>query len=68
MPCPGAAGGAFIDALGGRYRVIAPDYPGFGYTQTPEDFAFSFDRLADIIEGFAGLVDGFLDSLALAQR
>src|SRR5580693_8783657 len=24
-----------IDALGTRYRVIAPDYPGFGHTQAP---------------------------------
>jgi pimeloyl-ACP methyl ester carboxylesterase len=41
-----------IDALGSRYRVIAPDYPGFGHTRTPEGFAYSFDRLADITEGF----------------
>jgi pimeloyl-ACP methyl ester carboxylesterase len=41
-----------IDALGSRYRVIAPDYPGFGHTGTPEGFAYSFDRLADITEGF----------------
>ncbi len=41
-----------IDALGSRYRLIAPDYPGFGHTQTPEDFSYSFDRLADITEGF----------------
>lgn len=24
-----------IDALGTRYRVIAPDYPGFGHTEAP---------------------------------
>jgi pimeloyl-ACP methyl ester carboxylesterase len=41
-----------IDVLGGRYRLIAPDYPGFGHTETPEGFAYSFDRLADITEGF----------------
>lgn len=41
-----------MDALGDRYRMLAPDYPGFGYTQAPEDFAYSFDRLADVIEGF----------------
>jgi pimeloyl-ACP methyl ester carboxylesterase len=41
-----------IDALGSRYRLIAPDYPGFGYTQAPDDFTYSFDRLADITEGF----------------
>ncbi|MEH0982390.1 alpha/beta fold hydrolase [Micromonospora sp. CPCC 205556] len=41
-----------IDALGSRYRLIAPDYPGFGYTQTPDGFTYSFDRLADVAEGF----------------
>ncbi|MFG1687351.1 alpha/beta fold hydrolase [Nonomuraea sp. NPDC049269] len=41
-----------IDVLGGRYRLIAPDFPGFGHTETPEGFAYSFDRLADIVEGF----------------
>ncbi|GAB2506828.1 alpha/beta fold hydrolase [Nocardia heshunensis] len=41
-----------IDALGDRYRLIAPDYPGFGNTVAPADFDYSFDRLADITEGF----------------
>ncbi|MGK5551892.1 alpha/beta fold hydrolase [Actinomadura kijaniata] len=41
-----------IDALGARYRLIAPDYPGFGHTEVPDGFAYSFDRLADVTEGF----------------
>ncbi|TMR22351.1 alpha/beta hydrolase [Nonomuraea turkmeniaca] len=41
-----------MDALGDRYRLIAPDYPGFGHTQAPDGFVYSFDRLADVIEGF----------------
>ena len=41
-----------IDVLGSRYRLIAPDYPGFGRTQAPDDFTYSFDRLSDITEGF----------------
>jgi pimeloyl-ACP methyl ester carboxylesterase len=47
-----------IDALGGRYRLIAPDYPGFGHSDAPAaasvggPFAYTFDRLADVIEGF----------------
>lgn len=41
-----------MDALGRDYRVIAPDYPGSGHTEAPEDFVHSFDRLADVIEGF----------------
>ncbi|MFC3576593.1 alpha/beta fold hydrolase [Streptomyces yaanensis] len=41
-----------IDVLGSHYRLIAPDYPGFGHTQVPDGFTYSFDRLADITEGF----------------
>ena len=41
-----------IDALGSRYRLIAPDYPGFGHTEAPADFTYTFDRLADVTEGF----------------
>lgn len=41
-----------MDALGDRYRLIAPDYPGFGYTETPEDFEYSFEALTDVVEGF----------------
>ena len=47
-----------IDALGGRYRLIAPDYPGFGYSDAPASatvggkFTYTFDRLAHVIEGF----------------
>ncbi|CAM5179989.1 Alpha/beta hydrolase OS=Bosea thiooxidans OX=53254 GN=ARD30_22490 PE=4 SV=1 [Bosea thiooxidans] len=38
-----------------RYRVIAPDYPGFGHSAAPalSAFAYRFDRLADMIEGLA---------------
>ncbi|UVS78636.1 alpha/beta fold hydrolase [Actinokineospora sp. UTMC 2448] len=45
-----------IDALGARYRLVAPDYPGFGHTKAPDGFTYSFDRLADIVEGFADRV------------
>src|SRR6476619_4207960 len=37
-----------IPRLADRYRVIAPDYPGFGFTEVPADrkYAYSFDGLA----------------------
>jgi pimeloyl-ACP methyl ester carboxylesterase len=41
-----------MDALGDRHRLIAPDYPGFGHTETPAGFTYTFDRLADVVEGF----------------
>ena len=43
-----------IPALAGRYHVIAPDYPGFGYSDAPsaEAFEYTFDHLADIVDKF----------------
>lgn len=47
-----------MDAIGGHYRLIAPDYPGFGHSDAPTstneggEFLYSFDRFADLIEGF----------------
>ncbi|MFE7326863.1 alpha/beta fold hydrolase [Streptomyces sp. NPDC057565] len=47
-----------MDALGAHYRLIAPDYPGFGHSEAPAStttggsFTYTFDRLADITEGF----------------
>ncbi|GAA2371034.1 alpha/beta hydrolase [Catellatospora methionotrophica] len=42
-----------IDALGGRWHVVAPDFPGFGQTEAPAGFAYTFERLADVVEAFA---------------
>lgn len=41
-----------IDALGGRFHVVAPDLPGFGQTEAPAGFVYTFERLADVVEGF----------------
>ncbi len=43
-----------IGALADRYHVVAPDYPGFGNSSmpSPEQFEYTFDRLAEVIEGF----------------
>ncbi|GII78086.1 hydrolase [Sphaerisporangium rufum] len=41
-----------IDVLGTRYRLVAPDYPGFGHTRAPDGFAYTFDALAGVVEGF----------------
>lgn len=41
-----------IPLLADRYHLIAPDYPGFGYSSTPtvNQFEYSFDHLADVME------------------
>jgi pimeloyl-ACP methyl ester carboxylesterase len=43
-----------IPALADRYRVIAPDLPGFGNTVAPPraGFEYSFDNLAEVIGSF----------------
>ncbi|MFD7400720.1 alpha/beta fold hydrolase [Streptomyces virginiae] len=53
-----------MDALGDTpYRLIAPDHPGFGHTEAPAGFTYTFDRLADITEGFTDALG--LDRFAL---
>ncbi len=43
-----------IPRLADQYRVIAPDLPGFGFTEVPEGrkYVYSFDALAGTIEAF----------------
>lgn len=40
--------------LGDRYRLIAPDYPGFGNSSMPaiDTFEYTFDNLANVIGDF----------------
>jgi len=44
--------------LAQTYRVIAPDYPGFGYSAAPglSEFPYTFEALAEIVDGFAAAV------------
>lgn len=50
-----------IERLADRFHVIAPDYPGFGYSDTPpEGASYSFDYLA-------GVVGQFVDKLGLKK-
>jgi len=46
-----------IRALSDRFHLIAPDYPGFGLSDTPDPstFAYTFDRIADIIGRFLAI-------------
>jgi pimeloyl-ACP methyl ester carboxylesterase len=43
-----------IPRLADQYRVIAPDLPGFGFTEVPEkrNYTYSFEALAGTIEAF----------------
>jgi pimeloyl-ACP methyl ester carboxylesterase len=44
-----------IPALSDRYHVVAPDLPGFGFSDAPnrQRFRYSFENLAKIIDSFA---------------
>jgi len=51
-----------IPRLASSFRLIAPDYPGFGQSSTPDrqDFAYTFANMAD-------LVDQLLDQLKIRK-
>ena len=51
-----------LNDLGKKYHVIAPDYPGFGYSSSPSpaDYTYSFDNLSL-------LMDHFIDALGLKR-
>jgi pimeloyl-ACP methyl ester carboxylesterase len=49
-----------IPALSERFHLLAPDYPGFGYSDMPprDQFAYTFDN-------YANLFDQFLDRMGV---
>ena len=46
-----------VQALAGRFHVLAPDYPGFGLSDRPDPatWPYTFDRLAEVTERFLAL-------------
>lgn len=47
-----------IPLLAGRFHLVAPDLPGFGQSDMParENFAYTFDHLADVIDRFTQVI------------
>ncbi|MGH1517998.1 alpha/beta fold hydrolase [Chryseobacterium sp. JK1] len=43
-----------IPLLSKKYHVIAPDLPGFGYSDAPDhqQFSYTFDHLTNVVQGF----------------
>ena len=43
-----------IPALADKFHLVAPDYPGFGYSSMPpvDTFEYTFDHLAEIMDKF----------------
>src|SRR6186713_1432715 len=40
-----------IPLLSDRYHIVAPDYPGYGYSDAPDraTFAYTFDHYAELV-------------------
>ncbi len=51
-----------IPKLSDRFHLVAPDYPGFGYSSMPQvnEFNYTFDNLANV-------VDKFIDKVGLGK-
>ena len=51
-----------MSELAGSYHLVAPDFPGFGFTEVPADrkYVYTFDAIAQTI-------DAFVDALALTR-
>ena len=47
-----------IERLADKYRVIAPDLPGFGFSDAPDakSFGYTFDHLAEVMAGFTDVI------------
>lgn len=47
-----------IPALAAQFHLIAPDYPGFGYSSMPtvDEFDYTFDRLTEVMAGFVDAI------------
>jgi pimeloyl-ACP methyl ester carboxylesterase len=59
-PCSSFAWRNLLPALADEYRLIAPDFPGCGYSDTPDRFHYDFD-------GYATFLEQFLDRLRIKR-
>ena len=57
-PCSSYEFRNLMPRLADRWRLLAPDYPGAGYSETPDGFDYSFD-------GYAKFLDGFVRTLGI---
>jgi pimeloyl-ACP methyl ester carboxylesterase len=59
-PCSSFQFRNLMPALADRWRLVAPDFPGFGYSDTPEAFSYTFD-------GYAAFLLRFTEALELRR-
>lgn len=55
-PCSSYEFRNLMPRLADRWRLLAPDFPGAGYSATPDDFDYSFDGYADFLDSFVKTV------------
>ena len=55
-PCSSYEFRNLMPLLADRWRCVAPDFPGCGYSDTPDGFAYDFDGYADFLDRFADSV------------
>ncbi|MET1006386.1 MAG: alpha/beta hydrolase [Propionibacteriaceae bacterium] len=53
-PCSSYEFRHLMPRLADRWRLLAPDFPGCGYSDTPDDFTYTFDGYADFLHEFLG--------------
>jgi pimeloyl-ACP methyl ester carboxylesterase len=51
-PCSSYEFRNLMPLLADRWRLMAPDFPGCGYSDTPDDFGYDFDGYADFLDRF----------------
>ncbi len=59
-PCSSYEFRDLMPRLADRWHLVAPDFPGSGYTDTPSGFAYDFD-------GFTRFLDEFTQALGLGR-
>jgi pimeloyl-ACP methyl ester carboxylesterase len=47
-----------LPLLSAQFHLVAPDYPGFGYSDAPDpkEFQYTFDHLASIVDSFTAVI------------
>jgi pimeloyl-ACP methyl ester carboxylesterase len=61
-PCSSYQFRRLMPALADSWRTIAPDFPGFGYSSTPDLAIFGYD-----FDAYASFLTGFTDALGLSR-
>jgi pimeloyl-ACP methyl ester carboxylesterase len=61
-PCSSFQYRRLMPALADKWRLVAPDYPGFGLSGTPPADAFGFD-----FDAYAGFLEAFCNKLEIGR-